>query len=202
MHFSFFFCIFAPNFISVTYMSSEKVSVWQPNACGMVEDIENIALDCHDEGKRLVVHMDWLASSILRDPKELGADEVVVEERTPALGELAEEQLRLLAERVHSRATYLNEMVQAYGYEQENAQFFDTIRVRTENECDGFDLQGIELKQDGEYLQIRVLPNVTLEDMNRMIEMLADGVGALAQEEEEDADFDGLWTLDDELCKV
>lgn len=205
MHNPKIFCIFARKFQN-TSMNTKIVML--PTAEGLVEDIENLAWDCHDAGLRLEVHAERLALALLRDPKEWGADEVVVEDRYN-LGDIPEEKLVAMAERVHSRATYLSEMVQAYGYEQENAQFFDTIRIRFSLE-DGTDgayslenasLQGIEMKQDGEFLLIRVLPTVTLDDMNSVIEMLADGVGAMAQVEDDDEAFDGMWALDEDICK-
>lgn len=185
-------------------MNNEILSVWLPDANGMVEDIENLVWDCHDGGKRLVVHADILTMALLRDLKEWGVDEVIVEDRQDSLRSMSEVDLRKMAERIHARATYLNELTQAYGYEQENAQFFDTLRVRLEPDMtldSDVKTDGIELKRDGAYLMVRVLPNVTLEDMNKVIGMFADGVGALAQEEDDEQVFEGLWSLEETWCK-
>lgn len=178
------------------------VEISLPAKNGNIDDLENLALDCHEAGEKLIVHADRLALAILRDPSEWGADVVVIENHYNLSNDMPEQELVALAERVHSRATYLSEMVQAYGYEQANVRFFDTIRILLDGvSLQGFSLSGIEMCQDGEYLLIRVLPNVTLDDMNAVIEFLADGVGALAQEEVDDEAFDGMWTLDEELCK-
>ena len=48
--------------------------VMLPTAEGLVEDIENLAWDCHDAGLRLEVHAERLALALLRDPKEWGAE--------------------------------------------------------------------------------------------------------------------------------
>ena len=39
------------------------------------------------------------------------------------------EGIREIAEGIHGKAVYLSEMLQAYGYEQENAEFFDTLKI-------------------------------------------------------------------------
>lgn len=173
-----------------------------PAKNGSIDDLENLALDCHESGEKLTVHADRLALAILRDPSEFGADRVVIENHHNLPEEMSDREMKALAERVHSRATYLSEMVQAYGYEQANVQFFDTIRVRMDGvSLEPISLPGIEMRVDDEFILIRVLPNVSLDDMNATIEMLADGVGAMAQEEDDDEAFDGMWTLDEELCK-
>lgn len=174
-----------------------------PAKNGEITDLENLAMDCHATGDKLVVRAERLLLAILRDPREFGADEVIETNSYNLPAEITENDLLTMAERVHSRATYLNEMIQAYGYEQENTQFFNTIRIKNEDDIatEDLELEGIELKQDGEFLLITILPTVTLDDMNNVIEMLADGVGAMAQEEEDDEAFDGLWALDEEMCK-
>jgi glycine dehydrogenase len=39
------------------------------------------------------------------------------------------EGIREIAEGIHGKAAYLSEMLQAYGYEQENTEFFDTLKI-------------------------------------------------------------------------
>ena len=39
------------------------------------------------------------------------------------------EGIREIAKGIHSKAVYLSEMLQAYGYNQENAEFFDTLKI-------------------------------------------------------------------------
>lgn len=75
--------------------------------------------------------------------------------------------LRRIAEDIHSKATYLSEMVQAYGYEQLNATFFDTLCIRVpENiEMASFRLLAeelhINLYYDGD-------PELTFEEVERL----------------------------------
>ena len=42
------------------------------------------------------------------------------------------EGIRQIAEGIHGKAVYLSEMLQAYGFEQENSEFFDTLKITGE----------------------------------------------------------------------
>ena len=44
------------------------------------------------------------------------------------------EGIREIAEGIHGKAVYLSEMLQAYGYNQENAEFFDTLKITRDEE--------------------------------------------------------------------
>ena len=40
------------------------------------------------------------------------------------------EGVRSIAEKIHSKAVYMSELLLAYGYQQENTQYFDTLKIR------------------------------------------------------------------------
>jgi len=50
------------------------------------------------------------------------------------------EGIRRIALDIHGKTVYLNEMLQAYGYTQENAQFFDTLKLHLPQEINMSDL--------------------------------------------------------------
>lgn len=113
------------------------------------------------------------------------------------------EGLRSIAEAIHGKAAYLNEMLQAYGYEQENCEFFDTLKIRCP-EIDTDDLRaaaeekGINLYYDAEgWVGLSIDETVTLDDMNDLIELFAEAADAMPQCEESEDAFAGLWTIDE-----
>ena len=86
------------------------------------------------------------------------------------------EGIRQIAEGIHAKATYLNEMLQAYGYAQENAEFF-------------YDAEG--------WIGLSIDETVDLNDMNDLISLFAEAADSLPQLEDSDEAFEGLWTIDE-----
>lgn len=115
------------------------------------------------------------------------------------------EGIREIAEGIHSKTTYLNEMIQAYGYQQENTEFFDTLKITA---CDNADWQ-TRLKEKAGALGINLYyapagwvgisldETVTLDDMNDLIELFAEASGNMPQYEESESAFDGLYSIDE-----
>ena len=113
--------------------------------------------------------------------------------------------IREIAEGIHSKAVYLSEMLQAYGYEQENSEFFDTLKIRVT----GDGLQVTELKEKAEELGINLYydaegwvglsidETVDIDDMNDLIELFAEASGNMPQYEESEEAFEGLWAIDE-----
>ncbi len=115
------------------------------------------------------------------------------------------EGIREIAEGIHSKTTYLNEMIQAYGYQQENTEFFDTLKI-TACENAGWQTQlkekaealGINLYYDpAGWVGISLDETVTLDDMNDLIELFAEASGNMPQYEESESAFEGLWSIDE-----
>ena len=111
--------------------------------------------------------------------------------------------IREIAEGIHAKAAYLSEMLQAYGYEQENTEFFDTLKIRVPDEWMSL------LKQKAEELAINLYyapegwvglsidETVDIDDMNDLIELFAEASGNMPQYEESEDAFDGLWAIDE-----
>ena len=114
------------------------------------------------------------------------------------------EGIREIAEGIHGKAAYLNEMLQAYGYEQENTEFFDTLKIipvettleRIRQEAED---RGINLYYDQEgWVGISFDETVTVDDMNDLIDLFAAASDNLAQYEDSDEAFNGLWAISEE----
>ena len=114
------------------------------------------------------------------------------------------EGIRQIAEGIHSKATYLNEMLQAYGYTQENAEFFDTLRISGLGEERISEIKaqaeekGINLYYAPEgWIGLSLDETVDLYDMNDLITIFAEASDNMPQLEDSDEAFEGLWTIDE-----
>ena len=115
------------------------------------------------------------------------------------------EGIREIAEGIHSKAAYLNEMMQAYGYKQENAEFFDTLKIRVgdKKQMEAFknaaEEKGINLYYDfeQEFIGLSTDETLTLDDMNNLIELFAEQSNNVPSYEDSEEAFDGLWALDE-----
>ena len=115
------------------------------------------------------------------------------------------EGIREIAEAIHGKAVYLSEMLQVYGFEQENAEFFDTLKIRVTG--DGLQVSelrelaeemGINLYYDPQgWVGLSIDETVDLEDMNDLIALFAEASGNYGQLEESDEAFKGLWAIDE-----
>ena len=114
------------------------------------------------------------------------------------------EGIREIAEGIHGKAAYLSEMLQAYGYEQENTEFFDTLKIipvettveRIRQEAEE---RGINLYYDVEgWVGLSLDETVTVDDMNDIIDLFAAASDNLAQYEDSDEAFNGLWAISEE----
>ncbi|MBP5290149.1 MAG: glycine dehydrogenase (aminomethyl-transferring), partial [Paludibacteraceae bacterium] len=118
------------------------------------------------------------------------------------------EGIREIAEHIHGKAVYLSELLQAYGYNQENVQFFDTLKI-----ClpDGLKLKdfrkmaedaGVNFYYDkAGWIGLSVDEATRLEDMNVLIELFANAVDGMAPEVADEKAFEGLWAIDDEMLR-
>ena len=115
------------------------------------------------------------------------------------------EGIRSIAEGIHSKAVYISEMLQAYGYEQENVEFFDTLKINLQHSDISIQTlrelaeeKGINLYYDPEgWVGLSIDETVDLYDMNDLIELFAEASGNLPQLEDSDEAFEGLWTIDE-----
>lgn len=118
------------------------------------------------------------------------------------------EGIREIAEGIHGKAVYLSEMLQAYGYEQENVSFFDTLKIQLPDSLSQEQLRdlaeekGINLYYDEQgWVGLSLDETVTLDDMNDLIELFAEAADAMPQYEESDEAFEGLWAIDEQQVR-
>lgn len=118
------------------------------------------------------------------------------------------EGIREIAEGIHSKAAYLSEMLQAYGYEQENAEFFDTLKIRANGEGlmakvkEQAEELGINLYYDPQgWVGVSIDETVDIDDMNDLIELFAEASGNIPQYEESEEAFEGLWAIDEKRVR-
>ena len=115
------------------------------------------------------------------------------------------EGIREIAEGIHSKAVYLSEMLQAYGYEQENTEFFDTLKISLQHSeislqtlREKAEQLGINLYYDPQgWIGLSVDETVDIDDMNDLIELFAEASGNMPMYEESDEAFEGLWAIDE-----
>ena len=114
------------------------------------------------------------------------------------------EGIREIAEGMHGKAVYLSEMLQAYGYNQENAEFFDTLKITRDEEGwidtvrELAEEKGINLYYDPQgWIGLSLDETVDLYDMNDLITLFAEASDNMPQPEESDEAFEGLWAIDE-----
>ena len=115
------------------------------------------------------------------------------------------EGIREIAEGIHGKAVYLSEMLQAYGYNQENAEFFDTLKITRDEDPEWIDRvreaaeeAGINLYYDpAGWVGLAIDETVDLYDMNELIGIFAEASDNMAQLEDSDEAFVGLWAIEE-----
>lgn len=115
--------------------------------------------------------------------------------------------IREIAEGIHGKAVYLSEMLQAYGFEQENTEFFDTLKIRPVNSTvqqvrDIAESMGINLYYDASgWIGLSVDESVTVDDMNDIMDLFAQASGNMAQYEDSEDAFANLWAIAEEKVR-
>ncbi|MCQ2346344.1 MAG: aminomethyl-transferring glycine dehydrogenase [Paludibacteraceae bacterium] len=118
------------------------------------------------------------------------------------------EGVREIAEGIHHKTAYLNELLQAYGFAQANAEFFDTLKIvgvekeQVKEIKRQAEKRGINLYYDkAGWMGISLDETTTLDDMNNLIELFAEVSGNVAQYEDSENAFDGVWGLDEKKVR-
>ena len=115
------------------------------------------------------------------------------------------EGIRSIAEAIHGKAVYLSEMLQAYGFNQENAEFFDTLKI-TRDEDEGWQQRLRELAEDAGFnfyydsqgwVGLSIDETVGLDEMNQLIQIFAWVGDNIPQYEDSEEAFEGLWAIDE-----
>lgn len=113
------------------------------------------------------------------------------------------EGLREIAEGIHNKAAYLSEMLQAYGYAQENTEFFDTLKIRMPEHLTIDNLRRLALDKqinlyyDTDWVGLSIDETTTVDDMNNLIELFAEAIGNMAQYIASEDDVEGVWAIDE-----
>ena len=118
------------------------------------------------------------------------------------------EGIREIAEQIHSKAVYLSELLQAYGYSQENAQFFDTLKIQLPEGLKTSDFRrmaedaGVNFYYDpAGWIGLSVDEATSMEDINVLIELFANAVEGMAPEVTKEQELQGLWAIDEEMIR-
>lgn len=118
------------------------------------------------------------------------------------------EGIREIASNIHSKAVYLSEMLQAYGYAQLNTSFFDTLKIVLP---EGYTT--VQLKQLAEEKQVNLYydeegwvglsinETTTADDMNTLMEIFAELTGNIAPYEDNEDAFSNLWAIDEDAIR-
>lgn len=114
------------------------------------------------------------------------------------------EGLRAIAEQIHGKAVYLSEMLQAYGYTQENNEFFDTLKIYLP---DSVSIDALKAAAEDAEINLYYAPEgwiglsldetVTVDDINDLIDLFAGLVDGMAMPVEDESAFEGLWSIDE-----
>ncbi len=114
------------------------------------------------------------------------------------------EGLRHIAEAIHGKAVYLSEMLQAYGYTQENSEFFDTLKIYLPENVsldklrEAADFNDINLYYDKEgWVGLSIDETVKIDDMNDLLDMFAELTDGMAMPVQDESAFEGLWAIDE-----
>ena len=116
------------------------------------------------------------------------------------------EGIRRIALDIHGKTVYLNEMLQAYGYTQENAQFFDTLKLHLPQEINMSDLlkqaekEGVDIMPiNDDTLLINIGEGLTIDDMNAVFRTFICPLGMEPIEIKDEDVFNDLWAIDESM---
>ena len=119
------------------------------------------------------------------------------------------EGLRQIAEAIHGKAVYLSEMLQAYGYTQENSEFFDTLKIYLPEQVS---LDALKRAAADAEINLYYAPEgwvglsldetVTVDDMNDLCDLFAGLVDGMAMPVSDDSAFEGLWAIDESRVRT
>lgn len=118
------------------------------------------------------------------------------------------EGIREIASNIHSKAVYLSEMLQAYGYAQLNTSFFDTLKIVLPEGYTTTQLKQLaEEKQVNLYYDeegwvgLSINETTTADDMNTLMEIFAELTGNIAPYEDNEDAFSNLWAIDEDAIR-
>ena len=118
------------------------------------------------------------------------------------------EGIRAIAERIHSIATYVNELLPVYGYSQENALFFDTLKITLPESVSIERIKQLSEEYEVNFhyfadgtIGISIDETTDMDDVNVLIDILAQAAGNSPVYVEDEAQLEGLSTLPEEMIR-
>ena len=107
------------------------------------------------------------------------------------------ERIRNIAEKIHSIATYINELLPVYGFSQANDNFFDTLKIELPDTINVEEFKQIALEygvnfyyyKTGE-ISISFDETTTIDDVNTLIDIFSESVGNTAVYADESEIYD------------
>jgi len=94
------------------------------------------------------------------------------------------EGMKQIASRIHAYATYINEILPVYGYEQLNDNYFDTLKITLPEEISLSAFQQIALENEVNFryfepgeIGLSIDETTDLDDLNTLIEIFASAAG-------------------------
>lgn len=116
--------------------------------------------------------------------------------------------IRNIAERIHSIATYINEILPIYGYAQENALFFDTLKIALPEEVSVEKLRTIALEYEVNFhyfndgtIGLSIDETTDMDDVNVLIDIFAKAAGNSPVFVEEEKQIEGLISLPEDMTR-
>lgn len=116
--------------------------------------------------------------------------------------------IRNIAERIHSIATYINEILPIYGYAQENALFFDTLKIALPEEVSVQKLRTIALEYEVNFhyfndgtIGLSIDETTDMDDVNVLIDIFAKAAGNSPVFVEEEKQIEGLISLPEDMIR-
>ena len=116
--------------------------------------------------------------------------------------------IRNIAERIHSIATYINEILPIYGYAQENALFFDTLKIALPEEVSVEKLRTIALEYEVNFhyfndgtIGLSIDETTDMDDVNVLIDIFAKAAGNSPVFVEEEKQIEGLISLPEDMIR-
>lgn len=116
--------------------------------------------------------------------------------------------IRNIAERIHSIATYINEILPIYGYAQENALFFDTLKIALPQGVTVEKIRTIALEYEVNFhyfndgtIGISIDETTDMDDVNVLIDIFAKAAGNSPVFVEEEKQLEALISLPEEMIR-
>lgn len=195
-----------------------------PNCEGQIEDYSDLSESLQEEHIHLIMACQTAALPLLKSPARMGADIAYCEQHdkhcfcsTEHFAKTADSGVGSTmdftditaekAARMHGLCAYLNDALEVYGYEQENNNFFNTLKIRLPENCSQADFEQLAQEYELDYqpceedfILISICPEDDNESLEAIIDCLAEAGGNFGVPVE-DEDWGSICALDGSLLR-